>query len=505
LEESQNRNREQAALLDKARDGILVCDLNNCIVYWNQGAERIYGWSAAEATGQDFTQLLFQGRPPVQLQESLRSINERGEWVGELDESTRDGRIIIVQVRATLIRDETGKPKSFLLINTDVTESKQLEEKFLRAQRMESLGILVSGIAHDLDNALAPVLFGVAILRKDSTADEGLLTVMEKSARHGAELVKQILAFARGTDAKKMPMDVGQILKEMGKVVEETFPRNIRCQLKLGQDLWPVSAVATQIYQVLMNLCINAKDAMPKGGQLTLAAQNAQVGPELATNYPAAKPGNYLCVSITDTGSGIPPAQLAKIFEPFFTTKPVGKGTGLGLSTSSDIIKSHGGFMVVSSKVDEGTEFKFYLPATVKEHPTILTEEPSLPSGHGECVLVVDDEATVVALAHTALENFGYRVKAASSACEAIARLDDNKKIVQLIIVDLNMPFMSSLTTTVALHKTRNHLKMIVTGGTEKDLSKDMCEQLRVDAFLPKPFTMEKLLKTIHDVLTEKE
>lgn len=503
LEESQNRNREQAALLDKARDGILVCDLNNRVVYWNQGAERIYGWSAGEATGKNIIGLLFQGRPPAQLYESLKSINERGEWVGELEEFTKDGREITVQVRATLIRDETGNSKSLLIINTDVTETRQLEEKFLRAQRMESLGVLVSGIAHDLNNALSPILIGIEIMRKDRGADEGVLIVMEKSARHGAEMVKQILAFARGSDAKKMPMDVAQLLKEMGKVVEGTFSRNIRCEVKLDKSLWPVSAVPTQIYQVLMNLCVNARDAMPKGGALTLGAQNVRMTPEMAAMHQDARPGDFLCVSVADTGSGIPPDRLGKIFEPFFTTKPAGKGTGLGLSTSLDIITHHGGFMTVSSRLDEGTDFKFYLPAAVNEQPSVPGDVQSLPVGHGEHVLVVDDEATVMALTRTALENFGYRVKGAGSTWEATAFLDEPTEPVQLVVVDLNMPFMGGLTTAIALRKTRSHLKMITTGGTEKDVSDEMRDRLHADAFIPKPFTVEQLLQTIHSVLAK--
>lgn len=511
LQESQERNREQAALLDKARDGILVCDLNNRVVYWNQGAERIYGWPTGEALGQDITQLLFQGQPPAQLGESLKNINERGEWVGELEEFTKDGRAIVVQVRATLIRDETGKPKSLLLINTDVTESRQLEEKFLRAQRMESLGVLVSGIAHDLNNALSPILVGIDIVRSDGRSDESVLSMMEKSARHGAEMVKQILAFARGNDTMKVPMDVGQILREVGKIIEGTFSKTVHCRVKLEEDLRPVAIFATQIYQVVMNLCINAKDAMPKGGTLTLAAQNVRVTPELAAKHPGARPGDHLCVSVADTGSGIPPGQLEKIFEPFFTTKPAGKGTGLGLSTSRDIIRKHGGFMTVSSRVNEGSEFKFYLPADAGRRPAAApdgslppADKSPLPSGNGERILVVDDEATVVALAHTALENFGYRVKTAINTWEALACMDDKQEDFQLVIVDLHMEFMGTLTTALAMRKASSQIKMIVTGAAEKDVPANLREQLKADAFVSKPITMETLLKTINEVLGRK-
>ena len=502
LEESQNRNREQAALLDKARDGIMVCDLSNHhITYWNQGAERIYGWSSAEVAGQDARQVLFQGKQPAQLQECIQNVMESGEWMGELDEMTKDGRPIVVQARATLICDESGRPKSLLLINTDITESRQLQEKFLRAQRMESLGVLVSGIAHDLNNALAPILVGIEIMRKDVADEDGIFAMMEKSARRGTEMVKQILAFARGADTQKISMDVGQLMKEMSKIIEGTFSRGIGCQVTVGEDLWPVSVVATQIYQVLMNLCVNAKDAMPGGGNLKLAAQNIRVDPEMAAQHAHAKPGNYLCVSVRDTGSGIPPEQLKKIFEPFFSTKPVGKGTGLGLSTSLEIIRNHGGFMTVNSEVGKGTEFKFYLPAVVKPRPgAVPPNEPLVTADQGECVLVVDHESSVLALTRAALENFGYRVVGVSSTWEANAFLAEKQNTAQLIVIDASMPFMETLAAALAKRTGRDRIKVVARGFIPSGLPL----QLKPDAVVPKPFTIEQLLLTVQEVLAQK-
>lgn len=504
LEAAEQKNREQAALLDKARDAILVCDLNNRIVYWNQGAERIYGWTVAEALGQNLTQLLFHGKPPPQLHEAVNQVNQYGEWTGEFYEFTKDGKPVIVQSRATLIQDEQRQPKSLLLINTDITERKQLEEHFLRAQRLDSLGVLVSGIAHDLNNALAPILMGIDMLRKSAELKENILKTMEKSAWHGAEMVKQIVAFARGGDLHRAEVHVDQLIREMSRIVAETFPKNIRCCVEADSTTWRVSAISTQIYQVLMNLCVNARDAMPNGGTLTLAAANVHLDAAQAAQYPDAKPGDYLCIRAADTGTGMSGEQLKKIFQPFYSTKGLGKGTGLGLSTSLGIIKNHGGFMSVQSKVGIGTEFKFYLPALVEAPAKAPPATSALPAGNGECVLIVDDEATVLAIARTALETYGYGVLTACSGMEAAARLTEKGNSVDLAVIGLTLPFMGGEATAIALRKIKPDLKVVFADGSE-NAAKEASSRIKTEAFLSKPFTVEKLATTVHQVLANKE
>jgi len=500
LQQTEQKNREQAELLDKATDAILVCDLSNRIVYWNESAERIYGWMKAEVIGKDMVEVLFHGKPPSQIQEMLQSMDDRGEWIGELQELTKDGKPLIVQGRATLIRDENRQPKSLLLINTDITERKQLEEQFLRSQRLESLGVLISGIAHDLNNALAPVLLGIDMLRGSHGEKENILKTMQSSAKRGADMVKQVLAFARGSDTHKTLVHVEPLVKEMGKIITDTFPKNIDCQVKLNRELWPVSGVPTQLYQVLMNLCVNARDAMPEGGTLTLTTENVCVDKDIAANHPDAKPGNYVCVSVADTGTGISTEQMEKIFQPFFTTKAPGKGTGLGLSTSLGIIKHHGGFLTVHSEMGRGTQFKFYLPAVIEALSTTTPQEPSLPTGNGECILVVDDEAIVLVIARTALENYGYRVLTAASGLEAITCLAEKRNAVDLVITDMLMPLMGGTATAIALRRINPDIKIIFASGSEKE-AEEVRERIKVDAFISKPFTVEKLLTGLHKVL----
>lgn len=502
--EAEMKIREQAALLDKASDAIVLCDMELRIAFWNQGAERIYGWNASEAVGKILSELLLRGQQPPQIPEIIRSVEQNGEWVGELQEFARDGREVVVQTRITLIRDEQSNPKSLLIINTDITERRLLEEQFLRAQRLESLGVLVSGIAHDLNNALSPVLMGINILSEQLKSDEAgpILQMMEASARRGADMVKQVLTFARGGDMGRTTLQMEQLAKEMCKIVTDVFPKNIECRLDTERGLWPVSAIPTQMHQVLMNLCVNARDAMPNGGTLTVTVRNVTLDAAEAALYPEGKPGKYLCTSVADTGTGMTPEQLGKLFQPFFTTKAPGKGTGLGLSTSRNIIRNHQGFMTVQSEMGRGTEFQFFLPASVVENVQAApTERLPLPGGQGESILVVDDEEAALAIMRTTLENYGFKVFTATSGPEALAMIDRELGPVHLIITDLIMPFMDGRQTVTALRKLLPEVPIIAISGLDQEKSDDLGSDIPAAAFIQKPFTADRLLTTVDQVL----
>lgn len=502
--EAEMKIREQAALLDKASDAIILCDMDLRIAFWNQGAEHIYGWNAAEANGKILSELLLRGGRPPQIPEIVQSVEEHGEWVGELQEFTKEGRTITTQVRITVIRDEQKNPKSLLIINTDITERKQLEEQFLRAQRLESLGVLVSGIAHDLNNALSPVLMGINLLAEQSKSRESMpiLQMMEASARRGADMVKQVLTFARGGDTGRTTLQMEQLAKEMCKIVTDVFPKSIQCRLNVDRDLWPVSGISTQLHQVLMNLCVNARDAMPNGGSLTIAIKNVSLDSAEVEAYPDAKPGKYLCTSVADTGTGMTPEQLTKLFQPFFTTKAPGKGTGLGLSTSRNIIRNHQGFMTVKSEPGQGTEFAFFLPASVKEEAQVPPSARSpLPGGHGENILVVDDEEAALAIMRTTLENYGFQVLTATSGPEALAMIDRETRPVHLIVTDLMMPFMDGRQTVTALRKILPEVPIIAMSGLDQEKTDNLAQDIPAAAFIQKPFTADRLLNTVDQVL----
>ena len=430
----------------------------------------------------------------------------KGEWMGELHELTKSGRTVIVQARSTLVRDDRGKPKSVLLINTDVTEHKHLEEQFLRAQRLESLGALVSGIAHDLNNTLVPIMIGVEILKTQSLSADAtsMVTTMESSARRSAEMIKQMLLFARGGESVKTLIRPDQLVKEMGKIITDTFPKSVNCRVSAGKKLHAVSAIPTQIHQVLMNLCVNARDAMSEKGTLTLTVENERFSAEEADKQPGARPGEFVCISVGDTGMGIPPEQLGKIFKAFFTTKAPGKGTGLGLSTCQSIVKSHEGFITVHSEVGKGTEFKVYLPAAGAEPAEHEADyKPALPGGNGERILVVDDEGSILAMTRAALENYGYAVTTAVSGMEAVSRFRENPDAFNLIITDYAMPFMDGPAMIPVLRRIRPDIKIVVATGSEDQIKK-LSMDTKIDGFVLKPFTTEGLLSITHEALAAK-
>ena len=365
--QAEEKIREQAALLDLAQDAILVRDLNDRVLYWNKSAERLYGWTAAEALGRNAAELLYEGES-IALKRAREKVLERGEWIGELEQVTRDGRPIIVQSRWTLVRDQSGAPKSKLILNTDITERKKLESQFLRAQRFETIGALAGGIAHDLGNMLTPILIGTEALANDTSGNVSrkMLQTMHTSARHGLDMIKQILAFARGVGGEPTVLNMRTLLDEMQELARQTFPRSIRTEVHSNPQLFPVLGNPTQLHQVLLNLCVNARDAMPNGGSLKLTADNAALENKVTPLQTEPVSGPHVMLAVSDSGHGIEPHVLQKIFEPFFTTKEPGKGTGLGLSTVQGIVKSHGGFLDIVSEPGKGTTFAVFLPAYQK-------------------------------------------------------------------------------------------------------------------------------------------
>jgi len=501
--QAEEKILEQAALLDKAQDAIIVCKLDREIVFWSRGAERIYGWTSVEAVGNNVRRLFYGSDNPPELLEAAKSVDSKGEWMGELHELTKSGKRVIVHSRSTLVRDDHGEPKSLLLINTDITEHKQLEEQFLRAQRLESLGALVSGIAHDLNNTLVPIIIGVEILKSQPLTEDAtsMVNTMESSARRSAEMVKQMLLFARGGESVRSLIRPDQLVKEMGKIISDTFPKSVNCRVRHGRNLHAVFAVPTQIHQVMMNLCVNARDAMSEKGTLTLTVENAQLDEEEAAQYADARAGGFVCISVGDTGTGIPAEHLGKIFKAFFTTKPPERGTGLGLSTCQSIVKGHGGFITVHSQVGVGTEFKVYLPAMDVKPP----EEPGdkkvvLPAGKGECILVVDDEEGILAMTRLALEHYGYSVTTAASGMEAVSRFRENPEAFNLVITDYVMPLMDGPAMIPVLRKMRPDILVVVITGSE-DQVKKLSRDIKIDGFILKPFTTEGLLSITYRVL----
>ena len=500
---AEARIREQAALLDQAQDAILVRDLNHNILFWNKGAERIYGWLADEVIGKNATTVL-STKPVALFAEVSRLIVEKGEATGEFRQLTRDGSEIVVESRWTLVRDEQGVPTSILIINTDITEKKRIEAQFLRAQRMESIGTLAGGVAHDLNNVLSPILMAIEMMRLKANDDDSKkwLEVLRANAQRGADMVRQVLSFARGVEGERVAVQPRHLIKEIVKILRETLPKSIAISFSVANDLWMISADATQIHQVLMNLCVNARDAMPEGGAISIKAENQAIDENYARMHVEAKPGRFVVISVSDTGPGISQEMQSRIFEPFFTTKEMTKGTGLGLPTALTIVKSHGGFINLYSELHKGSKFSVYLPAMDVPGATATGAlQTDLPLGHGELILVVDDEESIREITRGTLETFGYRVLTASEGTEALALYADHRNEVAVVLTDMMMPFMDGPATIRALQRMNPQVRIIAASGFGTSHYQVDASLEGVEIFLDKPYTAEKLLNTLARIL----
>lgn len=422
----------QANLINQMRDAVISMDLNGEILIWNLGAERLYGWTSAEAVGKRDVDLYTEGSE--ERDACLKEVHERGFWEGEFAQKNKLGASLHVENRMTLMRDKSGKAKTITVIGVDVTEWKKQQAHMLRSQRLESLGTLAGGIAHDLNNVLTPILMATKYLSMNESDPQRveMFDTIACCTRRGAEMIAQVLSFSRGVDGERREIQVSNILGDIEKIIENTFLKNIKVLCMKGADLWTIKGDSTQIHQVLLNLCVNARDAMPGGGVLTLFAENIIIDESYATDVGGA-PGMYVRISVEDVGVGMSPETLARIFEPYFTTKEFGKGTGLGLPTSLAIVKSHGGFIRVVSEAGVGTKFHIYLQAMMKEPSFDLENSFCDRRGVGKCVLVVDDDLKARFAIGQTLESSGYSVLMAGGGVEALEVFHDNMESIHLV------------------------------------------------------------------------
>lgn len=499
---AEQKIREQAALLDVTTDAILVQSLDQQILFWNKGAERLYGWKREEVLGKKADELLTHEDMIPQLQEAQNKVALQSNWSGELHQIGKDSKEIIVASRWTLVQNFRDTPKSILVVNTDITEKKKLEAQFLRAQRMESIGTLAGGIAHDLNNVLAPIMMAAQLLELKLTDEHSQewLEIIENNAKRGADLVKQVVSFARGINGARTQIQIRHIISEIRQIVRETFPKSIEFTTDVSQELWMVLGDMTQLHQVFMNLAVNARDAMPNGGSLRFSATNIFLDECYADSNIEAKVGSYILVNVKDTGTGISPEILDRIFEPFFTTKELGKGTGLGLSTVIGIIQSHGGFVKVLSELGKGTEFKVYLPALEQKESQDLVQL-DLPLGQGELILVVDDEEAIRKITKTSLETYNYKVLTANDGISALALYVQHQAQISVVLVDMMMPAMTGSNTIQALKKIQPQAKIIAVSGLSFNNNLSQLTNLGVKKFLCKPYTSRELLQALQEVI----
>ncbi len=500
-QQAEARIREQASLLDKSRDAIFVRGLDHRITYWNKSAERLYGWSAEQAIGQLVHQILYQDADDFyKAHEQTLAL---GEWTGEIKKIDKSGREILVEGRWTLVSDDLGQPKSVFVLNTDITEQRKLEQQFLRAQRVESIGTLAGGIAHDLNNILAPISMAVELLRMqmDGARSLELLDTISSSAKRGADMVGQVLSFARGMEGRQVEVHPLQIIREIEGIMRDTFLRKSELIVNVSRDLWLIHGDPTQLHQVILNLCVNARDAISEEGKIVITAENVEIDEAFAAMNPDAAAGKYVSIEVKDFGIGIPIEVMDRIFDPFFTTKSVGKGSGLGLSTSLTIIKSHGGFIRAESRPGEGSRFKIYLPARPEAvGSTPPSETPGLPRGRGETVLVVDDEPSIREVTRQTLETYGYRVLLAADGDEAISLYTTRRLEIEVVITDMMMPGMDGQATIQRLMEINPSVKVIATSGVHANQELVESNGRRPHRFLEKPYATDELLKCLKEI-----
>jgi len=500
------RLREQNEILSNSHEGVMVVNLANEITLWNRAAERIIGWDQHEALGRDPVDVL-QGDDPTLVSKLRETAARDGYWTGEIRVKRRDGRTITIESRVTLVRDESNCPRGLLNLFADVTEKKLSEERLLHAQRIESIGMLAAGITHDLNNMLAPIVIAAPLLRLSLSDPDDLkiLDSIEQSAARGAGLVKQILGFAQNSGSKFQPTQVSYLLRDIVNLAVQTFPKSIEIKHKYSSNLWTVLGNATQIHQVLLNLCVNARDAMPHGGTLSIGATNRRLDESEAASIPEARPGAWLVFEVGDTGTGIPPQVLEQIWTPFFTTKSEGKGSGLGLSTVRGIVANHNGFSELHSEVGRGTTFRVFLPAVEGASPGSKSVPPfEISEGRGELILLVDDDALIRDTGAAILERHGYRVVSCADGVEAISVFSARANDISLVITDVDMPRLGGAELAAALSRIRPNIGLLIVSGLPRnkfDGPGGLAAKELTSAFLAKPFHAAELLRVVHSLL----
>jgi two-component system cell cycle sensor histidine kinase/response regulator CckA len=505
-EELKQSEEKYRMLIDNIQDGVFIIQ-DDMIQFANEAFASMCGYTVQEVIGKDFRELVAPEDLGIVLDRyHRRQSSEDVPHEYEFHMLHRDRRAeILVNMNVGLITFR-GHIASMGTVK-DITEKKILESQLLRAQRMESIGTLASGIVHDINNVLTPIMLSQELLREKLTDAEShkYLDAIERSTQRGASLMKQVMSYARGVEGERDALQVSQLVLEIRHIAGETFPRNIEIRTDISKDIWGIIGDATQLHQVLMNLCVNARDAMPDGGILRICAENMLIDEDYVQINIDAKIGPYIVITVSDTGTGIPSDILDRIFEPFFTTKEHGKGTGLGLSTALGIIKSHGGFITVYSEAGKGTVFKVYLPAiTTTETIRAREHQRELPAGHGELILVVDDENQIREITKKTLEKHGYSVITAVNGEDAIALYSKHKDDIKLVLMDMMMPVMDGSASIQELRKVNPEVKIIaISGLTEKDKITKV-DDIQIKALLTKPYTVEKLLNTINEVSSTK-
>jgi two-component system cell cycle sensor histidine kinase/response regulator CckA len=499
IKESQ---RFLAAVFNGIQDGISVLDRDLNILQVNQAMDKWYAHQVPLA-GKKCFQAYHGHKKPCRVCPTLRAMHERSPQMDMVPLVGSNGQRGWLELYAFPICDPNGAVTGVIEYVRDITDRKLLEERFIQAQKMESIGLLAGGIAHDFNNILGGILGYASWMKTNISHDHPFfrpVDTIEKSAHRAAELTAQLLAFARGGKYDIRPSSLNSVISESLKILSGTLDKSIVIETSLNDSLPTVEIDVGQIQQVLMNLCVNARDAMPNGGRLTIQSSVARLSDSDARHQPEAKPGWFAVLTISDTGVGMDESVRQRIFEPFFTTKEKGKGTGLGLSMVYGVVKNHGGFVNVYSEAGEGSTFKVYLPLSGKPEVLESVSESEMAGGH-ETILVIDDEEAIRQLAADILGSYGYRVHLAADGEEGVSLFARQPGQIDLVILDMIMPRQGGRETFLELKKIDPNVLVLFSTGYSQNEKVNEILALGVKGFIQKPYQVRDLLAKVRDIL----
>jgi two-component system, cell cycle sensor histidine kinase and response regulator CckA len=490
--------------IEQSAEAVLITDTNGIIHYVNPAMERITGLSNEALLGK--TPAVFKSGQHDddfyrQLWDTIRSGNI---WSGRFINRRQDGSLFHADVTISPVRNAAGEITNFVAVEHDVTERMQLSSQLFQAQKMEAVGTLAGGVAHDFNNLLQVVLgYSELVLSEDDLParfrDD--LGRINQAAKNGADLVQRLLTFSRKTEARPRPLNLNKQIEQLKKMLSRTLPKMIDIELSLAEDLIAINADPTQIEQVLMNLAVNARDAMPEGGRLTIKTENGTLDESYAKTHLGAKPGCYVLLSVSDTGQGMDKETLQHIFEPFFTTKGPGEGTGLGLAMVYGIVRQHGGYITCYSELGEGTTFRMHFPALASTEELRETEGKTFPLGGSETILLVDDEQLVRDLGARILSKAGYEVIQASNGKEALDIYKARGQEISLVILDLIMPEMAGRQCLEGLLNINPAVKVVIASGYSADgRTRELLNSMGKE-FIRKPYDIREVLEVVRSVL----
>ncbi|PSR19366.1 hypothetical protein C8255_02750 [filamentous cyanobacterium CCP3] len=501
----QEQLARQAALLNETQDAIIVSDMQLDIQFWNRSAERLYGWTAAEAIGQSVETLIDEDRET--FAQATAAVRQQGVWSGVMKQHRKDGSPLTTECNWTLVRDETGQPRAMMAVNTDITQRLKLEQQLHQSQRLEALGQLTGGIAHDFNNLLTVILGSAELLTDQLKPYPNLVALADltiDAAQRGADLTHRLLAFARRQTLDPKVVQVNALLTEIEPLLQRTLTANIALDLIQTEAVWPCLVDATQLESAIVNLCLNARDAMPDGGKLTIETTNAYLDAHYADQHAEVTAGEYVRIIVSDSGQGIHPDHLSQVFEPFFTTKALGRGTGLGLSMVYGFVKQSGGHVAIYSELGQGTTVNLYLPRTRQDQaPDLAQEEAAAIVGGTETILVVEDNDLLRTHVERQLTSLGYRVLTANAGGHALQTLYREPDI-DLLFTDVMMPGgMNGPQLVEAARALRPRLNVLYTSGYTENAIVQQGQIGPGVAVLQKPYRLQDLARMVRQVLLE--